>query len=108
MTLIIEKYCSLQQINEKNLLLTLVILKLLSVELILVMQIKGERNQGLMDASTYHWKPPSSQKGDIFVLGTWIPEISHYHRTKFWAKLTFWSVTESRKEEFMRLVPDSQ
>ena len=51
---------------------------------------------------------PSSKKENIFVLDIWIPEISHYHRTKFWAKLTFWSVTELRKEEFMRLVPDSQ
>ena len=54
MTLIIEKLSSLQQINEKNLLLTLVILKLLSVELILVMQIKDERNQGFMDAEVPH------------------------------------------------------
>ena len=86
----------------------LVILKLPNVGEILVMQIKGERNQELMDAPTYRWNARSCQEGDMCVLGTWIPEISHYHRTKFWAKLTFWSVTELRKEEFMRLVPDSQ
>ena len=63
MTLIIEKYCSLQQINEKNLLLTLVILKLLSVELILVMQIKDERNQGFMDAEVPHDQSIVIEKG---------------------------------------------
>lgn len=44
----------------------------------------------------------------VLVIGTWIPKTSHYHRMKFWAKHTFWSGTELRKEEFMRLVPDLQ
>ena len=49
MTLSFGKLSSLQQIKEKNPLLTLVILKLLSVELILVMLIKDGRTQGSTD-----------------------------------------------------------
>ena len=83
----------------------LAILKLLNAESILVMQIKDERNQGFMDLPNFTVRLPIVV---VLVTGTWIPEISHYHRMKFWAKHTFWSGTELRKEEFMRLVPDLQ
>ena len=83
----------------------LAILKLLNAEEILVMQIKDERNQGFMDLPNFNVRLPLVV---VLVIGTWTPETSHYHRMKFWAKHIFWSGTELRKEEFMRLVPDLQ
>ena len=77
------------------------------------MQIKDERNQGFMDLPNFTVRLPlvvtKGRHGYRYLDRIqWIPEKSHYHRMKFWAKHTFWSGTELRKEEFMRLVPDLQ
>ena len=100
MTLSFEKLSSLQQINEKNLLLTLEISKLPNVELILEMQIKEERNQGHTDPSFY--------LSTCRQFGTCIPEMSRYHHMKFWVRLISWCEIELKNEEFTKRELDLQ